>query len=346
MPPWSADPKFGTFRNERRLSREEQELIAGWVANGQPQGDPADLPAPPVFADGWQIHQPDAIIYLADQPVSIPASGVVDLAYFTVDPGFKQDKWVKEVQIRPGNRTVVHHIIVSILPPDEQGPGSVFRRQGNFFGYAPGQSPRIYPPGQAYHIPAGSRLSFQVHYTPNGVATEDRSSVGLVFCDGANVQFVSEGGVCGTMDFKIPAGARDHVVKAKQRLYEDVLLTGMYPHTHVRGKSFRMEVDYPGGGHEVLLDVPEYDFNWQLWYELLEPKRLPKGSIIRSTAVYDNSADNPFNPDPTVDVVYGEQSWQEMMWGWYSTVVPRDRFDARRLPAPPAPVPIKNRNPD
>ena len=142
------------------------------------------------------------------------------------------------------------------------------------------------------------------------------------------------------MDFKIPAGASNYVVKAKQKLFEDVLLTGMYPHTHVRGKSFRMEVDYPSGEHEVLLDVPRYDFNWQLWYELAEPKRLPKGSVLRSTAVYDNSSDNVFNPDPTSDVTYGDQTWNEMMWGWYSTVVPRQQFDARKLPPPPAPVPI------
>ncbi len=340
MPPWYANPEYGKFRNERRLTAEEQELIARWVANGQPLGNKAELPEPRVFVEGWQIPHPDAVIYAAAKPYPVAADGVIDLVYLSVDPGFTEDKWVKAAQVRPGNPAVVHHIIVSVLPPTEQGPSSAFRRQGNFVGYAPGQVARIYPEGQAYCIPAGSKLSFELHYTPIGVPAEDRSSIGLVFCDPKEVKFVSEGSYCGTMTFKIPAGASDYVIKAKQKMYDDVLMTGMYPHTHLRGTSFRFEVDYPDGAHEVLLDVPRYDFNWQLWYELAEPKLLPKGSVLRTTAHYDNSADNVFNPDPNSDVRYGLQTWEEMMFGWYSTVVPREKYEARKLPPPPEPVKI------
>src|SRR5262249_7128442 len=148
--------------------------------------------------------------------------------------------------------------------------------------------------------------------------------VGIVFTDASKIKFVARGGVCGTASFKIPAGAADYVIEARQELPRDIMLTGMMPHTHVRGTSFRYEVDYPAGRHEVLLDVPNFDFNWQLWYDLVEPKRLPKGAVIHTTAHYDNSPNNVYNPDPTIDVRYGDQTWEEMMFGWYSTIVPRD----------------------
>jgi hypothetical protein len=183
---------------------------------------------------------------------------------------------------------------------------------------------RVYPEGIGIRIPAGSKLRFQMHYTPNGVATEDRSSVGMVFADPQTIKFASEGGVCGTVSIQIPPGASDHVIQAKQTLRKDILLTSMMPHTHVRGKSFRYEVTYPDGRHEVLLDVPRFDFNWQLWYDLVEPKLIPKGSTMRTTAHYDNSEANVYNPDPSATVTYGDQTWEEMMFGWYSTIVPRE----------------------
>lgn len=322
MPPWHANPAHGEFRNSRRLSSEEQQLIATWVANGQPQGDPAELPEPRVFAAGWQIPEPDAVIYMADEPYEVPAEGVVDYIHYTVDTGFTEDKWVKAVEARPDQRGVVHHIIVTIVEPGESGEGS-FTRSGGLCGYAPGMQARNYPPGVGIFVPKGSKLRFQMHYTPNGIATQDRSSVGMVFADPDEIKYVVVGGVCGTTRIKIPAGAADHVIQAKQELKKDTLLTSMMPHTHVRGRSFRYEVDYPDGRHEVLLDVPNFDFNWQLWYELAEPKLLPKGSIVRTTAHYDNSEGNVYNPDPTKDITYGDQTWEEMMFGWYSTVEPR-----------------------
>ena len=324
MPPWHANPAHGVFRNERRLTPEEKQLIATWVANGQPEGNPADLPKPRVFAAGWQIPEPDAVIYMADEPYQVPAEGVVDYIHYTVDPGFTEDKWVTAVEARPDKRGVVHHIIVTIVKPTEDAE-SAFIRSGGLCGYAPGMQARAFRPGVGIHIPAGSKLRFQMHYTPNGVACEDRSAVGMVFAKSEDIKYLAEGGVCGTLAIKIPAGASDHVIQAKHELRKDILLTGMMPHTHVRGKSFRYEVDYPDGKHEVLLDVPHFDFNWQLWYDLVEPKLLPKGSIIRTTAHYDNSEENVFNPNPKKDVRYGDQTWEEMMFGWYSTIVPRER---------------------
>lgn len=329
MPPWYANPEHGTFRNARRLLPEEKELIAQWVENGQPEGDTADLPEPRVFAEGWQIPEPDAVFYMADEPFHVPADGVVDYIHYEVDPGFTEDKWVKAVEARPGNRSVVHHIIVSVREPGEDADGA-FRRRGGLCGYAPGMQARNYPEGVGTFIPAGSKLVFQMHYTPVGTPQEDRSAVGIVFADPDEIKYVSQGGVCGTLAFTIPAGDPDHVVTAKQKLRHDTLMTGMMPHTHVRGTSFRYEVDYPDGTHEVLLDVPNFDFNWQLWYDFVEPKLLPKGSVIHTTAHYDNSADNVYNPDPTIDVVFGPQTWEEMMFGWYSTVEPREDRESKK----------------
>jgi len=326
MPPWSADPAHGTFRNERRLTEDEKNLVAHWVANGQPEGDPAELPETRVFATGWQIPEPDVVIHMDDEPYKVPAEGVVPYIHYTVDTGFTEDKWVKAVEARPDARGVVHHIVATIVAPNE-GSDSAFRRQGALVGYAPGMQPRHYPEGVGLLIPAGSKIRFQMHYTPNGTATEDRSRIGIVFADSDSIKYVARGGVCGTVRFQIPAGEADHVIKAKQELRKDILLTGMMPHTHVRGTSFKYEVDYPDGSHEILLDVPHFDFNWQLWYNFVEPKLIPKGSVIRTTAHYDNSADNPYNPDPTIDVTYGDQTWEEMMFGWYATVVPRDAKD-------------------
>lgn len=324
MPPWYANPEHGHFRNERRLSEEEIALIHTWVENGQPEGDTADLPEPRQFAEGWQIPEPDAVIYMSDEPFQVPAEGVVDYIYFTVDTGFTEDKWVKAIEARPGNRQVVHHIIVTIVAPGEDVDSS-FRRSGGLCGYAPGMQARVYPAGVGIRIPAGSKLRFQMHYTPNGEATEDRSAVGMVFADPDDIQFASEGGVCGTVSIRIPPGAADHVIRAQQKLRKDIVLTSMMPHTHVRGKSFRYEVEYPDGRSEVLLDVPNFDFNWQLWYDLVEPKLIPRGSTIRTTAHYDNSEQNAFNPDPNAEVRFGDQTWEEMMFGWYSTIVPRDQ---------------------
>ncbi len=320
MPPWYANPQYGEYRNDPSLTEEEKQLIREWVANGEPEGDPADLPEPRQFAEGWQIPEPDLVLNMSDTPFTVPADGVVDYQYYTVDPGFKEDKWVKAAEARPGNRAVVHHIICFIETPTKGRGG--FRRNGALIGYAPGMQARQYRDGAAVRIPAGSKFVFQMHYTPVGTEQQDLSSLGIIFADPDEVKYEIRGGVSGNMSFRIPPHAKDFVVQTNHRLRRDTLIVSMLPHMHLRGKSFRYEAVYPDGTVEVLLDVPRYDFNWQLWYEFKEPKLLPKGTRIRCTAHYDNSEDNVYNPDPDAWVTFGEQTWEEMMFGFYTTMVP------------------------
>ncbi len=322
MPPWYANPAHGEFANDARMSDEEKQLIDQWVSNGMPEGDVSDLPEPRQFAEGWGIPEPDAVFYIADEPFEVPAEGVVEYQYFTVDPGFKEDKWVQAFEARPGNLSVVHHIICFIQDPKTHKRG-LREGSGAQVGYAPGSPPRIYPEGIAMRIPAGSKLVFQMHYTPVGTPQLDRSSIGLVFADPSKVTHELKGGVCGTVAFEIPPNEADHVVTCKTRLRRDTTLISMLPHLHLRGTAFRYEAEYPDGTWEVLLDVPRYDFNWQLWYDVMEPKLLPKGTKLHCTAHFDNSADNVYNHDPNDTVRFGDQTWEEMMFGFYTAIVPR-----------------------
>ena len=279
MPPWHANPEYGDFSNDCRLDKDEKNLVARWVRNGQPEGDPADLPEPPVFTDGWSIAEPDQVFYMDDQAFEIPADGVVDYQYYQVETNFTEDKWVKAVQAKPGNLGVVHHIITFIASPtgDKDVP---FRQGGVLIGYAPGTQATQLPEGYAIKIPAGSKLVFQMHYTPVGTVQTDRSSVGFIYANEDEVTHELKGGVCGTTDFVIPAGARKHPIVAKQTITEDTRMLSMLPHLHLRGIAFKYEATYPDGTSEVLLDVPQYDFNWQLWYNFREPKLLPKGTVL------------------------------------------------------------------
>ena len=321
MPPWYANPEHGRkFANDARLSEEEKQLIYDWVDNGEPEGDSADLPEPIEFATGWRIPEPDVVLYMSDEPFQVPAEGVVDYQYFTVDPGFTEDKWVKAIEARPDKHSVVHHIIVFVETPGKRG----FRRNGALIGYAPGMPGRVYPEGVGLRLPAGSRFVFQMHYTPVGTPEADRSSVGIVFADEEEIKYELKGGACGNFFLEIPPGDPNHVVKARTRLRRDTVLLSFMPHMHLRGKSFRYELEYPDGTREILLDVPRYDFNWQLWYDLEEPLLLPKGSKIHCTASFDNSEDNVYNPDPSATVLFGDQTWDEMMIGFFSTIVPRE----------------------
>jgi peroxiredoxin len=322
MPPWSANPEHGRFRNDARLTPEEKQLLLTWIENGCPQGDPAQIPDPPTFVTGWRISEPDLVIPMRDEPYAVPASGVVKYQYFEVDPGFTEDQYVAEVEARPGNPEVVHHIIAFVKPP-----GSADVSLGQMLvGYAPGSPPLVFPHGTASVIPRGSKLLFELHYTPNGKATTDRSYIGLKLTKPELVQRQVRSEEILENDFRIPPGAADHRVTASRKLPKAIDLLTLTPHMHVRGKSFRYEATYPDGRREVLLDVPRYDFNWQLRYELAEPKRLPRGTVISCTAVFDNSAANPNNPDPTKTVRWGDQSWEEMMIGFVTYVMP-DRSD-------------------
>lgn len=347
MPPWSANPKFGHFTNDARLSDREKTLIYAWVDHGCPQGDLADLPAPRVWTDGWQIAEPHQIVRM-EKPFTVPAEGVVDYQNIVVDPGWTEDKWIQAAEVRPGNRAVVHHIIATAVPPGATLRSRAARRDakdsatsdgapakparaddGELRGikltaYVPGRLANTNRPGVAMFVPAGSKIAFQMHYTPNGKEQDDQSYIGFVFADPKTVKKRLHGGRAGNSSFVIPPRADNHEVVAEVTMSSDKMMLWMSPHMHLRGKSFRYEAHYLDGRSEILLDVPKYDFNWQITYELAEPKPLPKGTRLVCTAHFDNSEDNPANPDPTDTVRFGPQTWHEMMIGWYATLSAED----------------------
>ncbi|MDZ4852773.1 MAG: redoxin domain-containing protein [Pirellulaceae bacterium] len=318
MPPWNANPKIGHFKNDARLSEVEKQLIQSWIENGCPEGNPSDSPRPPIFVAGWRMPDPDLVIPMRDEPFKIPATGVVEYQYFQVDPKFSEDKYIIASEARPGNATVVHHIIAYLVIPGQEdvGLGKLL------IGYSPGTSPLIYPKDSAVRVPAGSKILFEVHYTPNGTEQTDRSYIGLKFTDASTVKNEVVGLQAINEKLQIPAGADHHVVTAQERIGEDVALLSLTPHMHLRGKTFRYDARYPDGTEETLLDVPRYDFNWQLRYEFAEPKLIPKGTVVTCTATYDNSTANPNNPDATKQVTWGQQSWEEMMIGFFNGIRP------------------------
>lgn len=317
MPPWNANPEFGHFRNDARLTAQEKHTIRTWIRNGTPKGDTADLPPAPTFVSGWRISKPDREIEMP-ATFKVPATGVVDYKYFVVDPELEEDVYVNAVEARPGNPEVVHHIVVYM-----RKPGARRRGLGDMLiGYAPGTSPLIYPEDAGMRVPAGTQFIFEMHYTPNGESAEDKSYFGMKLIDKENVKREIIGSQAINGDFKIQPHARNQTVTASRRIREDLSLITLTPHMHLRGKSFRYEVRHPGGKRETILDVPRYDFNWQLRYELTEPYFLPRGSVLECTAVFDNSEANPNNPDPTKTVKWGQQSWEEMMIGFYTAVRP------------------------
>jgi mono/diheme cytochrome c family protein len=318
MPPWFADPAHGSFRNDARLTATEKQSLLAWIDDGCPQGNPAELPAPRVFRDGWRIPTPDLVVQIAAKPFAVPAQGALPYQYFTVDSGLTEDRFVQAVEVQPGNRSVVHHALVSILAPGADP--SERDHVGALLDYAPGMPPTQLPEGYAIRVPAGAKFVFQMHYTPNGSPQTDLTRLGLVFADPRSVQHRVKGGAIANPTLEIPPGAANHRVVAEQLLDHDVLLMSLSPHIHLRGKSFRIEAIDPDGRREILLDVPHYDFNWQLRYDLTQPKRLARGTRLVCIAHYDNSAANPSNPDPTRLVRRGEQTWEEMLIGFWSYV--------------------------
>ncbi|MEM9586285.1 MAG: redoxin domain-containing protein [Planctomycetota bacterium] len=319
MPPWSANPAHGRFANDARLTQQEKDTVFAWIDGGMPKGDLADLPAPPEFTDGWQIPKPDQVLTMRDDPFQVPAEGVVDYQRFIVDPGWETDKYIVAAEARPENRSVVHHIVVYVLEP---GARRTDLRKV-LAAYAPGSPPLVLPEGVAMKIRAGSKLLFEMHYTPNGTACTDLSYAGVSFTDADSVEREMQGQVAINHRFRIPPQAKQHEVIAHYGSRRDQLLISMSPHMHLRGSAFRYEARYPDGDTEILLDVPQYDFNWQLKYVLETPKLLPKGTVVTCTATYDNSPENLTNPDPTRTVSWGDQSWDEMMIGFMEFIPPK-----------------------
>ncbi len=317
MPPWHADPKYGHFSNDARLSDEEREQLNKWVDNGAPEGDPKDLPEPPKFAEGWLIPKPDEVVYMPEE-YDVPATGTVEYQRFIVDPGWTEDKWIKAMECKPGNASVVHHIIVYLVPSGVTPTGRAGRVRTNWLGaFAPGVRPQVLDDEMGRFVQKGSKLLFEMHYTPNGSAQKDRSYVGFKFADPSKVKREVAVQNAGNFTFKIPPGDPNHKVEADFTFRQKTLLLSVSPHMHVRGKDFRYDLVFPDGRSETVLWVPQYDFGWQTTYMLDKPMELPRGTKLHCVAHFDNSADNYANPDPTKEVTWGEQTWEEMMFGWF-----------------------------
>ncbi len=336
MPPWYADRGTGPWGNDFSLAEQEIADFVAWIQAGSPEGDPADAPVPRTYADKWTIGEPDAVFRI-DEPFEIPAEGQVDYQYTYVKTDFAEDRWVKAMEILPTAPQVTHHVLVFIESPDvrqrlrdaeteEEERAARAEWQGGIDGYfasmVPGQAGIRFPDGMAKKLPAGAWLKFQLHYTANGREAVDQSEIGFIFTEDPVRTEVRTDSAFDT-EFVIPAGATEHRVTATYEFGEDADLLSLFPHTHLRGTEFYFELIYPDGEVEAVLPISRYDFNWQLNYEFAEPKRVPAGTTMRVTGVFDNSDGNPANPNSRVDVGFGEQTWEEMLIGYVNWVPAR-----------------------
>ncbi len=320
MPPWGADPQYGTFRNDPRLSQKDIDTIVAWVDAGAPKGDDKDLPAAPRFAaEGWTIGKPDAV-FAMEESYEIPASGTIEYKYFRVPTHLTDDKWIQAIEIKPGARSHVHHVIAFTQPAGEPlRPGGALGPT-NIGGVTPNKPGVVFPDGVARLLRGNQDIVLQMHYTTNGTAATDKTEVGIIFAKEAPKKLAAGGFVLNPR-FVIPANADNHEVRGVQTIARDTVVTSLTPHMHVRGKDMIYIAHYPDGTDETLLSVPRYDFNWQITYELAQPKVLPAGTKLEVIAHYDNSANNKYNPDPTKDVRWGDQTWEEMMIGFFGSVI-------------------------
>jgi mono/diheme cytochrome c family protein len=370
MPPWFADPSVGHFKNAKVLTDDQIATITTWADKGAVEGDEKDKPAPVDFGDGWTIGKPDIIVQYPHE-LQIPATGTIDQQNLLVYAHFEHDMWVRAAEVRPGNPKVVHHMKAWIRPP-----GSSWMKgapEGELYNPPRGQAGQVggapeiakvaesgfkpvqdilakYNPGvegqefttgnAAKFIAAGSDIVFEIHYTTTGKPETDRSAVGIVLAK--EVPQLRHLTVTGTNQnrFEIPAGDPNYEVKAEATIEEPTKLVWVQPHMHYRGKDFELKVVYPSGETVTVLKVPNYKFDWQVGYELAEPLDLPKGTKLETVSHYDNSAANKNNPDPTKNIRYGAQSWDEMNVGFMGILVdakadPTKVF-RRRGPAAPA----------
>ena len=356
MPPWYADPHYGVFENNPTLSQAEIDKISDWVEQGAEEGDPKDLPPAPVFVDGWRIGKPDLIIPIPEEQ-TIAVNGADDYKYFTATAEFKHDVWIKAIELRPGNRRVVHHASAYIIPPKPVGTTDVLLAKFTYRNphesalhmrpdapvvddacrelgeaglpdlkphqdsqvlttYVPGRAPEIYPEGYAKLIPAGSKIAFQIHYHPtSGKVEKDLTSVGLILAKGPPAKVLRRLDLDNYL-FRIPAGDPNHEITLCYDFTEDTRILSLTGHMHLRGKDMKWELMRPDAVKETLLFVTHYDFNWQIEYKFAKPVSAPKGSRLIVTAHYDNSANNPQNPDPTKTVRWGEPTSDEMGATW------------------------------
>ena len=342
MPPWFADPSCGHFVNNPSLSATELETIKQWVATSASAGNSRDAPPAPHWIDGWNIAKPD-VIFTLPEPVKIPAFGDVEYTYEIVPTNFAEGKWVRMSEMRPSARDHVHHAVVYIRPPESNwlraAPTDVPFTASTLHDphlmhdahsttsdlllvYAPGSAPENWPEGMAKYSPAHSDLVFQMHYTTNGHAATDQSSVGLVFAKTAPAKRVLTLQLANDHDMiPIPPNTDNYRVEVHGTLPNDALLLSFFPHMHLRGKKFEYNIVHPDGTRETLLRV-NYDFYWQLSYILAEPRMLKAGTELEAIAWYDNSRNNAHNPDPNSPVKWGDQTYNEMMVGFFDVAVP------------------------
>jgi hypothetical protein len=363
MPPWFADPAHGKFQNERRLSEAELQTVARWVDSGAPEGGAKQAPAPLAFKEGWNI-QPD-VVFEMPNAYEVPPTGTVEYTYIVIPTGFTKDTWITAAEVRPGDRSVVHHVIASVRPPGSpylrnvkpgvpfvpvtherdangaairrnvQAPSADLQRASQaadgaavvatefLVGYAPGLQEQRYDlavPGAGKMIPAGSDIILQMHYTTSGKAASDKTKIGLTLAkEQPKYRYLTLSAAATRLE--IPANEAHYESNASVTFKEDAKLVWLMPHMHVRGKDFLYKAVYPTGETQTLLDVPKYDFNWQLGYDTTAPILMPKGTRIECKAHHDNSKNNPYNPNPNVTVKWGDQTWEEMMIGWFAVVV-------------------------
>lgn len=339
MPPWFAERGVGKFSNDPSLSDAEIGTLLAWAAARAPAGDPANAPAPKKWADRWTISEPDLVLKMPE-PVNIPAGGDVDYTYVIVPTNFQEGRWVRSSEILPGLPVHVHHAVVYVRPPDspwlrhapvgkpftaamlstpEERLDAMWTTSDILLVYAPGSTPDDWPAGMAKYVPAGSDLVFQMHYTTNGKAGKDQTRIGLIFAKEPPKQRVLT--LQLTNDhFVIPPGAPDYRVEARGTLPNDALLLSFFPHMHLRGKAFEYNILRGDKSVEPLLRV-HYHFHWQMSYRLAEPLPLKAGTELQAVAWFDNSRNNPHNPDPDAAVRWGEQTYDEMMVGFFDVAV-------------------------
>ena len=335
MPPWFADTDHARFANDRRLSERDIRSIIDWVDGGAPEGDPRDKPVPVTWRNGWNI-RPDKVFQMRT-PYAIPEKRMLDYVYIVLPTGFTRDVWVKAAEVRPSARDVVHHVLAVVRPPGSQwmkearpyipyAPPTGQPDSNNpqlqpanmsyeyLAGYSPGMQPERFD-GQdsAKLIPAGSDIVLQLHYTPNGKRSlEDVTKVGLTLAETPpRKRFMSA--VAASSRWEIAPGDPNAEGRASLVFGEPVTLVSIQPHMHVRGKDMTIGVLYPNGNSETLLRVVHYDFRWQIIYYLAKPLALPQGTRIEVVGHWDNSVNNPYNPDPTATVRFGYQSFEEML---------------------------------
>ena len=318
MPPWHADPETGQWSNDRSLSADETKTLVHWIEAGAPRGEGIDpLMVAELDYPTWEVAEvlgePDYVIELP--ATEIPASGVMDYIDVYVENPIGKDVWVQAAEVLPGDRTVLHHTISTYGERTffDRLIGSISKK-GALRHYAPGISNRPFPENTGVFLPADSAFEFQMHYTTTGLATVDQTKVGIWIYDEAP-EHSMQSFFIQNHRIDIPAHAANHKEDKTTTVPKDALLYSLLPHAHYRGKAAEFTAIYPDGSQEVLLSVPNYDFNWQTAYEFKEPKFIPAGTKLVQTNWWDNSSRNQANPDPSIDVGWGDQSWEEMLFG-------------------------------